>query len=966
MLIDSGSKSNLITDKSWVYLKQNKVKIFNQVRNPDKVFLAYGSKTPLNIIGSFEAEIQVGQNIKVDTFYVIKGGTKNLIGKNTATALGILKIGFHINVIESFPKFKNVIVDIPIDESVTPVVQPYRRIPVPLEAKVEAKLLELIESDIIEAVNEPSKWVSPIVPVLKENGEIRICIDMRRANKAIMRENHPLPTMDVLLPNFKNAKVFSRLDIRNAFHQLELSENCRYITTFITSKGLYRYKRLMFGITCAPEIFQKTLERILAKCEGTKNFVDDIVIFGQNDEEHDKRLKKTLETLKNNNVLLNDQKCQYRLKKVNFLGHTLTAEGVTPLESYIAGILSFRKPNTIEETQSFLGLINYVGKWIPNLATLTEPFRMFLRLKLSKHASIQKYWSKEQECSFNKLKECLANIRTLGYYNPNEKTQVMADASPVGLGAVLIQINDQGPRVIAFGNKSLTECERRYCQTEKEALALVWAVEHFKVYLYGKDSFELITDHKPLEAIFHPKSKPCARIERWVLRLQSFNFKVIYKPGKSNIADPLSRLCIQQRSTHEFDEEQVQQIIEYARPVAVPLEEIRSHSKRDSEIRKVWEGLNTNNWDDSVRQYKLLDTELCFQDNILLRGTRIVIPRDLRRLVLEAAHEGHPGIVAMKNRIRAKVWWPHIDKDVEKVIKSCKGCTLVSTPLLPNPLKRRELPQDAWIDVAIDYMGPLPSGEYLFVIVDYYSRYKEIKITRDISTSFTVKSLQEIFSRLGNPVSITSDNGRQFTSAEFKGFCKERCINLYNSIPYWPQQNGEVERQNRDILKRLKISQALKKDWKVELMNYLTMYNSTPHTVTGKSPSELFFKRTFRDKIPNIKDTEYSIINEDVRDRDQMEKEKGRDYANRKRRAKETELEGGTKVYVKNLVKESKVTPPFSSVPHTVLDKRGGDVRLRNDNTGEEVRRNILHLKKVEGQWQSINNDANDNVSIAA
>lgn len=271
---------------------------------------------------------------------MIKGGTKYLIGKTTAMALGVLNIGFDVNaIIEMFPKFKDVIIDIPIDTSVKPCSQPYRRIPIPLEDKVEAKLQELMESDIIEPVNEDLKWVSPMVPILKESGEIRICIDMRRANTAIVRENNPIPTMDTMLPHFRKAEVFSILDIRNAFHQLELSANCRYITTFITSKGLYRYKRLMFWITCEPEVFQKTLERILDGCEGTRNFIDDIVVYGQNEEEHNERLKNTLKTLKENNVILNNEKCQYSLRQINFLGHTLNAQGIRPLQSNNTGIL---------------------------------------------------------------------------------------------------------------------------------------------------------------------------------------------------------------------------------------------------------------------------------------------------------------------------------------------------------------------------------------------------------------------------------------------------------------------------------------------------------------------------------------------------------------------------------------------------------------------------------------------------
>ncbi|GBP88986.1 Uncharacterized protein K02A2.6 [Eumeta japonica] len=194
----------------------------------------------------------------------------------------------------------------------------------------------------------------------------------------------------------------------------------------------------------------------------------------------------------------------------------------------------------------------------------------------------------------------------------------------------------------------------------------------------------------------------------------------------------------------------------------------------------------------------------------------------------------------MKARLRTKVWWPRCDKSAENIVKACKGCTLVSTPCSPNPMKRRELPAGPWIDIAIDLMGPLPNGDHLFVVVDYYSRYKEVKICRKITSTEIVEKLKEIFSRLGNPTSITADNGRQFISEEFKSFLTERNITLFNTVPYWPQQNGEVERQNRDILKRLKISTAENKDWKESLLDYLTMYNSTPHSVTGRTPSELF------------------------------------------------------------------------------------------------------------------------------
>lgn len=671
MIIDSGSKCNILSDKTWNYLKTCRVEARNQICKPDKTFLAYGSDKPLTVIGSFDTDIQIGDQVQSGTFYVVKGGTRDLLGKDTAMSLKVLKLGLGVYQVSdnSFPKIKNIQLHISIDKTVKPVAQPCRRVPIPLEEKINDKIDELVKLDIIEPVKFPSGWVSPIVPVLKPDGDVRVCVDMRCANMAIVRENHPLPTMDQLLPKFKKARVFSKLDIKDAFHQVEISEDSRDITTFITGKGLYRYKRLMFGISCAPEHFQKILERILLPCDGVVNFIDDIVVYGESNSEHDARLNKVLVLLKENNILLNQNKCVFNVKSIKFLGHELSVDGIKPLASYVKVVENFREPSSIEEVQSFLGLINYVNKWIPNMATKSEPLRRLLTLKLGKKAAIGSHWGPEQSQSFKSLKESLSNIHTLGYYDPNDKTTVMADASPVGLGAVLIQSDNNGPRVIAYGNKSLTDVEKRYCQTEKEALALVWAVEHFKIYLFGKESFDLVTDHKPLEVIFGSRSKPCARIERWVLRLQSYNFRVLYKPGKTNIADCLSRLCATNNPQPFEDEHHINQIVQLARPCAIGMDIMTEASLQDNEIKLVKEALSSNNWDPVINIYRIFQTELWTHEGLLLRGTKIVIPLKLRHQVLAAAHEGHPGIGAMKARLRTKVWWPKIDSDAEKWLK---------------------------------------------------------------------------------------------------------------------------------------------------------------------------------------------------------------------------------------------------------------------------------------------------------
>lgn len=722
---------------------------------------------------------------------------------------------------------------------------------------------------------------------------------------------------------------------------MEISEESREITTFITKKGLFRYTRLMFGIVCAPEVFQRIMEMILSGCGNCYNYMDDIVIYGRTEEELKINEKIVLDRLKEYDVVLNEDKCIYRVRTIVFLGHTLSGSGITTTNDKINSIMMFRQPKTMEEVRSFLGLVTYVGKFIPDLATTTEPLRNLTK----KDACF--VWKQEHDLAFEQLKSQLTGPMVLGYYSVTDRTQLYADASPVGLGAVLVQFKNSEPRIISYASKSLSETEKRYCQTEKEALALVWAVERFHFYLYGRN-FELITDHKPLEVIFSPKSKPCARIERWVLRLQSYRFKVIHKAGKNNIADPLSRLVAFEPTNISFDEineEYVYAVLTFSAPVAIKLSEIKAHSEDDETIAAVRNALDTGIWSECTKPFKPFETELCFVDNILLRSNKIVMPEKLRTRTLELAHEGHPGIAKMKQRLRIKVWWPKIDVDAEAYVKKCHGCTMVSAPPPPEPLRRKELPSKPWQHIAIDFLGPLPSGDTLFVIVDYYSRYIEVEIMRKTDASVTISRLEKIFARFGNPESITADNGPPFNSNEFKRFCVENNIDLVNTIPHWPQQNGEVERQNRSLVKRLKISQNEKRDWKKDLLTYLIMYRSTPHSTTQKTPSELLFGRTIRDKLPSM---EQSIPTDDeVRDNDKLSKEKGKEYADRKRHAKPSEIGIGDIVWLKQFEKTNKLTPTFIPIPHKVIEKKGSELVVEGVDSSVRYRRNVAHVVKA-------------------
>ncbi|XP_062710656.1 uncharacterized protein K02A2.6-like [Aedes albopictus] len=338
-VIDSGSKHNLLCQDDWEKLKTNKVVVSNQRRESTKVFKAYGGQ-PLPLVGVFTAMVKMGNKSDLAEFYVIKGKGKILIGRDTAMAMGVLRIEVPVNEVSTergkLGTIRDIIVDIPIKPDIAPVIQPYRRVPVALEKMVDKKIDELLDQGVIEPVNGPAKWVSPVVVVPKGTDDVRICVDMRRANEAVERENHPLPTFEDFLPHLSKAKVFSRLDVKTAFHQVEISDQSRDITTFITRKGLFRYTRLMFGINCAPELFQKSMEQVLSGCEGCLVFIDDVIVFGSDQKEHDMRLEKVRLRLQERNVALNEDKCIYGVNEVEFLGHVLSEDGIKPSWSQFA------------------------------------------------------------------------------------------------------------------------------------------------------------------------------------------------------------------------------------------------------------------------------------------------------------------------------------------------------------------------------------------------------------------------------------------------------------------------------------------------------------------------------------------------------------------------------------------------------------------------------------------------------
>lgn len=412
----------------------------------------------------------------------------------------------------------------------------------------------------------------------------------------------------------------------------------------------------------------------------------------------------------------------------------------------------------------------------------------------------------------------------------------------------------------------------------------------------------------------------------------------------------------------DFDPETETIIRTIQEAAAVDIEEVIQATALDPEMQKLRVCIANDSWDrGDLKQYGPFRHEYTYVNSLILRGSKLVIPTSLRPRMLQLAHEGHPGQSLMKRRLRERCWWPGIDQAAIDTCEACEGCRLVQLPDPPEPMMRRSLPDRPWVDIAIDFLGPMPSAEYILVVIDYYSRYMELEVMSKITAQETIKRLKRIFRIWGPPRTITLDNAKQFVSCELEEYCRMNSIHLNHTSPYWPQANGEVERQNRSLLKRMKIANALYNDWKAELNNYLELYNNTPHSITGKAPSELLQNRKLRTKLPCVDDLETIPPSTDFRDQDYEKKMLGKQREDVKRRAKPSNLSVGDTVLMRNVCPMNKLSTNFHKEKFTVIDRQGSNVTVQSNDTGKTYDRNTSHLKAISDPLTVDTDDQNTN-----
>lgn len=806
----------------------------------------------VKVEGEFVATTQYKDHNCAFRVFVINSDTDCLLSRDTAVRLGL--ISQNRDRIDNlvFGDVGKPIFGEPVKIVLKEGAQPYsvnvaRRIPIPLMDEVKTELDRMEAAGVIEKINTPTDWCAPMVPVRKRSGGVRICTDLKKLNLSVKRERLMLPTIDDILYKLSGSNRFSKLDATSSFWQLALDDDSAKLTTFISPFGRYFYRRLCFGITSAPEIFQRTMQDILAGIDGVECFMDDILLHTDGQKKHDELKKKVFQRLEKRGVKLNKSKCKFDKDEIDFLGHIISGKGVRPDPSKVSAITEMPEPENTTDLRRVLGMVNYLGRFVPNLSTLMKPLNDLL------NHDVEWAWTPAQSSAFTEVKKMLSSAPTLTFFDMRKPITVSADASSYGLGGVLLQEDKGDLRPVAYCSRTLSRAEKNYAQIEKELLAATWVCEKFDRYLVGLPSFTLLTDHKPIVPLINSKELNDApvRCQRMLMRMMRYSGKAEYTPGKNmTVADSLSRSPVVSTEPEEFGEEieaHVATIQMSWNATDSKLEEIRDQSQQDPEIstaiqytRNGWPKF-FNNVKAEARNLYAFSGELSEVHGLLVRGNRIVIPKAMREEMLSRIHDGHLGVSKCRERAKSSIWWPSLSSEIREVVSRCDHCQRKRPAQPSEPLNPTALPERPFQMVGADLCDY--KGHNYLVLVDYFSRYLEVAHMPNTTSETVVCKLKNIFARFGIPELLVTDNGPQFVSDRFHKFAKVWGFKHTTSSPHFPQSNGESERAVQEAKK------ALSQD---DPFLALLIYRSTPVSPTGASPAELALGRRLRTTLPTL------------------------------------------------------------------------------------------------------------------
>ena len=723
-----------------------------------------------------------------------------------------------------------------------PFKQRYYRVNPKVQQLQQEEVTRMLENGIV--TRSRSDWASPVVMVRKKDGSIRFCVDYRKLNAITRKDSYPMPRIEDILESLDGARIFSTLDLASGYWQIPVSEEDKAKTAFITPFGLFEFNVMPFGLCNAPATFQRLMNEVLDDVIGKFCFVyiDDVIVYSKNFQEHLEHLQEIFTKLMKYSLHLKISKCSLFQHEIKFLGHVVNNQGIQVDPDKVKAIKDFPAPENVTAVQRFLGMAGYYRRFIRHFSLIASPLTALTR------KDVKFRWTSVEKQAFEEIKKHLLQPPILTYPQLNMPFKVTTDASGIGLGAILSQEHEGHNKVIAYASRKLSAPEKNYSATERECLAVVWAVKLYRHYLTAQH-FEVITDHNALKWLMGLK-EPVGRLARWALALQEFDFHVTYRPGALHSdVDALSRAPV------------------FA--VTVTESSFASEQRKDPTIKPWFDLLEKGQLpadDKEARAMKLVQEYYIIQDNKLyhLSGQtrkyrepvqqRLVVPAPLRSEVLKECHDsvlsGHFGVARTFDQVRKRYFWTGMFKDVENWVKSCKLCASKksSTQLAPGELQPIQVSKP-WEIIGVDILGPLTEtslgNQYVLVFSDYLTKWVEAyPLKKADAISVARKLFEEIICRYGAPKRLLSDRGLVFRSNIVKELCQIFKAKKVFTSAYHPQTDGLVERFNKTLAQLLSMyTSRNQQDWDEYLPAVLFAYRSTRQESTKETPYFLMYGR---------------------------------------------------------------------------------------------------------------------------
>ena len=789
--------------------------------------------------------------------------------------------------------------EIELKEDASPFkARPYRSNP-HVRQEIRRQVQEMMDRDIIEP--STSNFGSPVLLVSKPDGSYRFCIDYRRLNSMTKIDCHPIPRTDDCLESLgaSGARFFSSLDLESGYWQMPVHPDSRPYTAFVTHDGLYQCKRMSFGLVNAPSVFTRLMTRVLQglNWEVCLVYIDDVIIFSSTFEDHLKRLRLVFDRFRSAGLTVKPKKSFFGQKRIKFLGHYVSENGIEPQDDKCAAINDFPIPQKVKDVRSFLGLAGYYRRFIKDFSKISGPL-----VELTK-SDTPFHWSEECQSAFDTLKSKLMTPPVLAYPNYNDPYILQTDASGESIGMILAQTHDGKERVVAYAGKRLSPNEKNYNTTEKEALAVIEGLKHFDPYLRG-NHVTIVTDHSALVWLLDQK-QPQGKIARWIAYLQQFDYTVQHKSGKKHAnADALSRRVYKEVSdpdTLATDEEILPPLKANALKVKRRGPKKARHIRRSSNIRPTYQYPDIDWTSDRVRECQENDESLqpiikylktgelpeqthqakdivsdahnyVQEDGILYhvldrKATNqhakklveelhlcLVVPKELRHDVLTSVHGdlpgGHYGTQRTYTTLRLKYFWRGMYNDCKNWVLSCVSCNQRKNPVRPIKAELHPLPavmtNERWAKDIVTLPRTERGNRYVLTFTEYNTRFVEAFALQETSSRTIARILvDEICFRYGAPQTLLSDLGANLVSEVMAETCKLLKIERLFTAPYRPQTDGLLEKYHHTMCKNLSMYvNDRHDDWDLLLKGVCYSYNTTACVdSTQFSPFYLMFGR---------------------------------------------------------------------------------------------------------------------------